>query len=174
MSPQQRRLEQAIEVETAVTKRYVQLVEHQQHRGAVLAQTHHSRAELASEFEAVDDALNRTRPDRVQALSQAPSDQLLDLLSVPPQTVAAQNLWPRLADIVETHLDRHPPHGPPWHALCGDLRAARKLMTDPPPPLDRPTPRRPAEANGPRHSQTKWHITSSPEIPANHEPDLGL
>ena len=43
-------------------------------------------------------------------------------------------MWRRLADTVETHLDRHQPDGPAWQALCGELRPARALEhTDMPP-----------------------------------------
>ena len=177
---QQQRLQQTVAAQSDLKQRFSQLVEHQHHRGEVLAETQPRRVELSGALSEIDGALDRTRPGRVQALTEARAEHLIDLLGAPPDHPTNRALWQHLANVVETHLDQQLP-APTWETLRPHLRQARELIADqaapthPPPPPAQPTPGRLAAQEAiAMHRQTIQLNVHAQDIPGAPTPDLGL
>jgi hypothetical protein len=126
VSTQERRLQDAVEAETAVKERFVELGELQQQRCHALAETHHRSVELTGALSDIDASGESTRPERVRVLAEQHADHLIRVLGPVPDTPADREAWCHLAGKIETHLDRHPAEGPSWQTLCRNLRTARE------------------------------------------------
>ncbi len=78
-------------------------------------------------IELIDDALDRTRPERVLDLAHHPSPWQIELLGAGPASAAGQAVWCHAAYRLETHRDYHTPGGPAWDRLCQDLADTHQL-----------------------------------------------
>ena len=106
----------------------------------VLAETHHRRVELGGALSDIDDALDRTRPERVQALTEAPPDHLLDLLGAPPTTPRHRpcgNTWPTWSKPTSINNYPHPPGKP---SAPTSEKPENSSPTKPPQPAPHPGP----------------------------------
>ena len=177
---QRQHLQQTVAAQSDLKERFSELVEHQHHRDHVLAETHPRRVELGGALSEIDGALDRTRPGRVQALTEARADHLIDLLGAPPDHPTNRALWQHLANVVETHLDQQLP-APTWETLRPHLREARELIAEQAAPTRRPSS--PAQPSPDRlaaqqaivlHRQTIQLNLHAQETPGGPTPDLGL
>jgi hypothetical protein len=183
VSRHEQRLQQAAETETALKARFVQLGEHQQQRRHALVETHEHRVELSASLADIDGALDRSRPERVQALAEEGADHLVAVLGPVPQTAAGGVAWCQLAGKVEAYLDRHPPEGASWRDLCSDLGAARDHLAR----AGATTPdiagrsaeqvraRQAAErVAAQERAQSMWNQRYSQQVEPSRGPELGL
>jgi hypothetical protein len=175
MSSQQRRLQHAVEAETAVKERFVELGQHQQQRRHALAETHQRRVGLTGALANIDASLDSTRPERVRVLAEQHADHLVRVLGPVPATPVGRDAWCHLAGKVETHLDRHPAEGPSWQTLCQDLRTARERLAravrSTPDPASRPAERVATQ----QPVQTMWNQQYNQQVvKPSRGPELGL
>jgi conjugative relaxase-like TrwC/TraI family protein len=94
---------------------------HQHDRRRALTETAPQRQQLHRDLDAVDTALDRTRPDRVLDLAARPTD--LHVLGPVPVDWVGRAVWCDAAHQLEAHLDHHPATGVAWDRLCRDLQA---------------------------------------------------
>jgi hypothetical protein len=120
-------LDRAEVTQTAARARLVDLDAHQKSRQQALELTAPERRRLTADVELVDDAFDRTRPQRVRDLAQRPSPWHVELLGPAPASPAARAVWLHSAHRIEAHLDRQPGHGPVWRQLCHDLADTAQL-----------------------------------------------
>jgi hypothetical protein len=112
------RLDRAHEAEHGARARLEVLDAHQHERRRALTATAPERRNLITDLTVIDDALERTRPQRVlEALDRAASWQV-ELLGAVPRTSAGRAVWCDAAHRLETHLDHHAGAQPGWRQVC--------------------------------------------------------
>jgi conjugative relaxase-like TrwC/TraI family protein len=180
MSSQQRRLQHAVEAETAVKERFVELGQHHQQRRHALAETHQRRVELTGALADIDASLDSTQPERVRGVAEQHADHLVRVLGPVPDAPVGRDAWCHLAGKVETHLDRHQAEGPSWQTLCHDLRTARQRLARAVYPTPNPV-RRPAErthqaelVRTQRPVETMSNQQYNHQVKPSRGPELGL
>jgi hypothetical protein len=112
MERQRQQLQQTVAAQSDLKDRFSELVEHQHDRNQVLTQARPRRVELAGALSEFDGALDRTRPGRVQALTEARAEHLVDLLGAPPTTPPTGwcgNTWPTWSKPTSINNNPHPP-----------------------------------------------------------------
>jgi conjugative relaxase-like TrwC/TraI family protein len=117
-------LDRAGDAEAAAGSRLAELDDHQRARRNALDATGIERRQLGAGVELIDEALDRTRVERVLDLAREPSRRHLELLGPVPDRPAGHAVWCDAALRLETHLDRHDPEGPAWNRLCRELADA--------------------------------------------------
>ncbi|HKA03489.1 MAG TPA: hypothetical protein VKD67_04140, partial [Acidimicrobiales bacterium] len=121
------RLDRAHEAETGARALLEALDAHQQDRRRALNETTFERRHLTGDVGLIDDALDRTRPQRVTDALDRPAPWHTDLLGPPPRTSAGRAVWCEAACRLEAHLDAHGHDGPGWTDLCHDLAPTPEL-----------------------------------------------
>jgi conjugative relaxase-like TrwC/TraI family protein len=100
---------------------------HQRERDRALTVAAPERRNLVTELAVIDDALERTRPQRVLEALDRPASWQVELLGPVPRTVAGRAVWCAAADRLETHLDHHTGAEPGWRQVCDDVADAPQL-----------------------------------------------
>jgi hypothetical protein len=100
-------LERVGVTERNLREQLARIYSHQQERQQAIEDTAPKRKELATTLAQLDGALDHTRPQRVHALSSAPSPDLLDRVGEPPASAAGWAVWCHHALPVEAALDRN-------------------------------------------------------------------
>jgi hypothetical protein len=113
-------LDRALQAETDARTRVERLDTHQQERRLALNAAP-QRRELTSDVALIDDALARSRPDRVRVALDRPASWQTELLGPVPGTSAGRAVWCDAAHRLETHLDHYGLSGPRPSDLCYDL-----------------------------------------------------
>jgi AAA domain len=103
----QLRAEQAVTAERDLRDRLGALVEHQQDRQHVIAETAPKRKALDTRLAQIDAALDRSRPDRVAALAEHPPPHLVTLIGSAPDSPAGRAVWCHYAQPIEAELDHN-------------------------------------------------------------------
>jgi hypothetical protein len=84
-------------------------------------ETADTRARLTHAITDLDDALHRTRPERVAAATLDPTSDMWHLLGPPPSTRGGLNAWCGIAEHLTTHHDTHPTHRVAVDRMLEDL-----------------------------------------------------
>jgi conjugative relaxase-like TrwC/TraI family protein len=101
----ERRSEQAAAALRELRDRLAGLAEHQQRRHQYIADNSAQRSQLDTTVAQIDAALDRTRPDRIAALAEAPPQHLVVPLGPVPDTPAGRAVWCHHALHIEALLD---------------------------------------------------------------------
>ena len=112
---QRQHLQQSVAAQSDLKQRFSQLVEHQYHRGEVLAETYPRRVKLSDALSEIDGALDRTRPERVQALTEHGPITSSTCSAHPPTTPPTGpcgNTWPTSSKPISINNYPHRPGKP--------------------------------------------------------------
>jgi conjugative relaxase-like TrwC/TraI family protein len=120
-------LEDAIDAEAIGRTRLAGLDDHQASRRGALDATAPERRALSADLTMVDDALDRTRAQRVLDLGRAPYPLHLGLLGPVPDSAAGHAVWCHAAYRLEEHLDFDGTDGAAWDCLCRQLSETPEL-----------------------------------------------
>jgi hypothetical protein len=124
----ERRAQQAVGAERALRRRLAALAEHHQQRQDHIADVAAPRQELDATLAQVNAALDRTRPDRVAALADAPPDHLVQQIGPAPGTPAGRAVWCHHALDIEAAVDRNDGRSPPWTGWSPQTDWARRQI----------------------------------------------
>jgi hypothetical protein len=119
-------LERAVVAERHLGEYLARILSHQQERQHAITDSAPKRQELETAMAQFDAALDRTRPQRVQALLSHTSPELIECLSEPPASVAGQAVWCHHALPIEADLDRNDGVSPPWTGWSQQTDRARQ------------------------------------------------
>lgn len=103
----QQAAEEAVAAEAQLRERLATLAEHQQARHDHIADVAGRRTQTEQVVAQLDDALDRTRPDRVARLVEDPPEHLLARLGPPPESRAGRAVWCHHGFELEADLDRN-------------------------------------------------------------------
>ncbi len=115
------RLDRADATQAESDARLDRLDAHQQERRRALIATAPERRRLTTDLAVIDDALERTRPQRVLEALDRPASWQVELLGPVPRTPAGRAVWCDAAHRLETHLDHHAGAEPGWRQVRNDV-----------------------------------------------------
>ncbi len=103
----QQQADEATAVESRLRERLAGLADQQRARGRQIADVAGRRSQTAEAVAQIEDALERTRTDRVSLLVDDPPGHLVARLGPPPGSAAGRAVWCHHALGIEAELDRH-------------------------------------------------------------------
>jgi hypothetical protein len=113
--------------ETVARHRLDDIEQYQQARACALQTTADDRRRLAGSIHEIEDALDRTRVQRVEQLLEHPGKVHLDILGLIPAGAAGRAVWCHQAHRLEFELDRYAGDETTWRNLVRDLRQTPDL-----------------------------------------------
>ena len=169
---QRQRLQQAVAAQSDLKQRFSELADYQHHHGDMLAQTRPRRDKLGGALNEIDNALDRTRPGRVQARIEARAEHLIDLLGAPPTnppTGPCGNTWPTWSKPISIDSYPHRPGKPSATTYEKPENSSPKKPPQPTPCIRQSNrhpvasqPRKPSRCTDEPSSQTCTPKTSHP------------
>ena len=143
LSAAEQRLREALATEKVLGDNVNTLAQHQEERERHLAAGGPQREQLTTTLAQLDEALDHTRAERVQSLSEEPPAHLVGALGPVPSTPAGQAVWCHHALSIEAALDREDGARPSWTGSSQrtllarqDIAVANRLLDGPPMPSD--------------------------------------